>query len=163
MKAPANVALEDAPTLALSGNAPLSALFANVSSLQLLSSAPKWRVFHAPEWRNCCEQPMRARMARRVRATSLAQRVLERVRANSMAQLMRARMARRALGAAYTVMEWQRWLRLHHARTAWRARLARLSRTPKWRGVPIGTTLVDSCRVHYVQVLSASVVELHAR
>ena len=125
MKAPANVALEDAPTLALSGNAPLSALFVNVSSLQLLSSAPKWRVFHAPEWRNCCEQPMRARMARRVRATSLAQRVratnmaqrvratnmaqrvLERVRANSMAQLMRARMARRARWRDFCAPVWR--------------------------------------------------------
>ena len=125
MKAPANVALEDAPTLALSGNAPLSALFANVSSLQLLSSAPKWRVFHAPEWRNCCEQPMRARMARRVRATSLAQRVratnmaqrvratnmaqrvLERVRANSMAQLMRARMTRRARWRGFCAPVWR--------------------------------------------------------
>ena len=107
MKAPANVALEDAPTLALSGNAPLSALFANVSSLQLLSSAPKWRVFHAPEWRNCCEQPERARMARRVHATSLAQRVLERVRANSMAQLMRARMARRARWRGFCAPVWR--------------------------------------------------------
>ena len=142
MKAPANVALEDAPTLALSGNAPLSALFANVSSLQLLSSAPKWRVFHAPEWRNCCEQPMRARMARRVRATSLAQRVLERVRATSLARRVRAtNMAQRvrATNMAQRVLE---RVRANSMAQLMRARMARRARwrdfcAPVWRGAPL--------------------------